>query len=157
MHQLSNVTTINFFIFYVQVRSLDDSSIYYLSSLPLDAYNLLEKVFSMFAEGSIKGQNCPMGKKLDLKGCNFKPMRGLDMSTIASLLEQLTKEELSIPEMAKECRKMKTLRDLQKAFVQETGVKTWEEAEEKFSDFANAEALDQFIEGNSKKTISSNR
>ena len=98
-----------------------------------------------------------MGKKLDLKGCNFKPMRGLDMSTIASQLEQLTKEELSIPEMAKECRKMKTLRDLQKAFVQETGVKTWEEAEEKFSDFANAEALDQFIEGNSKKTISSNR
>ena len=114
----------------------------------------------MFAEGSIKGQNCPrgsMGKKLDLKGCNFKPMRGLDMSTITSLLEQLTKEELSIPEMAKECRKMKTLRDLQKAFVQETGVKTWEEAEEKFPDFANAEALDQFIEGNSKKTISSNR
>ena len=92
MHQLSNVTTINFFIFYVQVRSLDDSSIYYISSLTLDAYNLLEKVFSMFAEGSIKGQNCPrgsMGKKLDLKGCNFKPMRGLDMSTIASLLEQL--------------------------------------------------------------------
>ena len=114
----------------------------------------------MFAEGSIKGQNCPrgsMGKKLDLKGCNFKPMRGLDMSTITSLLEQLTKEELSIPEMAKECRKMKTLRDLQKAFVQETGVKIWEEAEEKFPDFANAEALDQFIEGNSKKTISSNR
>ena len=71
----------------------------------------------MFAEGSIKGQNCPRGsmrKKLDLKGCNFKPMRGLDMSTITSLLEQLTKEELNIPEMAKECRKMKTLRDLQR-------------------------------------------
>ena len=29
----------------------------------------------MFAEGNIKGQNCPrgsVGKKLDLKGCNFK-------------------------------------------------------------------------------------
>ena len=118
------------------------------------------KVFSMFAEGRIKGQNCPrgsVGKKLDLKGCNFKPLRSLDMSTIASLLKQLTEEDLSIQEMAKECKKMKTLRDLQKAFVEETGVKAWDEAEKKFPDFANAEALDQFIEGNSKKTISSNR
>ena len=114
----------------------------------------------MFAEGSIKGQNCPIGSvgnKLDLKGCNFKPLRGLDMPTITSLLERLTKEELNIQEMAKECRKMKTLRDLQKAFIQETGLKTWDEAVEKFPDFASAEALDQFIEGNSKKTISSNR
>lgn len=98
-----------------------------------------------------------MGKKLDLKGCNFKPMRGLDMSTITSLLERLIEEEMSIAEMAKECRKMKTLRDLQTAFIEEIGVKTWKEAEEKFPDFANAEALDQFIEGNPKKTISSNR
>ena len=74
-----------------------DACVYYLSSLPCDAYELLEKVFSMFAEGNIKGQNCPrgsVGKKLDLKGCNFKPMRGLDMSTIASLMERMT-EELS--------------------------------------------------------------
>ena len=114
----------------------------------------------MFAEGGIKGQNCSrgsVGKKLDLKGCNFKPMRGLDMPTITSLLKQLTEEELSIPEMAKECRKMKILRDLQKAFVEETGMKTWEEAEEKFPHYASAEALDQFIEGNPKTMIQSNR
>ena len=48
--------------------SLDDSSIYYLSSLPCGTYDLLEKVFSMLAEGRIKRQNnyCPrgsMGKK----------------------------------------------------------------------------------------------
>lgn len=114
----------------------------------------------MFAEGNIKGQNCPrgsLGKKLDLKGCNFKPIRGLDASTIKSLLERLTKQELSIPEMTKEFRKMKTLRDLQKAFVVGTGVKTWEEAEMKFPDYTNAEALDQFIEENPKKAITSNR
>ena len=125
-----------------------------------DTYHLLEKVFSMFAEGNIKGQNCPrgsVGKKLDLKGCNFKPMRGLDMSTITSLLERLTEKEMSIAEMTKECRKMKTLRDLQKAFVEQTGVKAWEEAVEKFPEFASAEALDQFIEENPTKTISSNR
>lgn len=114
----------------------------------------------MYAEGGIKSQSCPrgsMGKKLDLKGSNFKPMRGLDISTVTSLLEQLTKEELSIPEMAKECKKVKSLRELQKAFIDETGVKTWKEAEEKFPLFASAEALDQFIEGNTKKAIDSNR
>ena len=114
----------------------------------------------MFGEGSIKGQNCPrgsVGKILDLKGCNFKPLGGLDMPTIASLLKKLIEEEISIAEMAKECKKMKTLRDLQKAFVEETGVKTWDEAEERFPSFANAEALDQFIERNSKKTVSGSR
>ena len=88
-----------------------------------------------YAEGGIKSQSCPrgsMGKKLDLKGSNFKLMRGLDISTVTSLLKQLMKEELSIPEMAKECKKVKSLRDLQKAFTDETGVKTWKEAEEKF-------------------------
>jgi hypothetical protein len=117
-------------------------------------------VFSTFAEGNIKGQNCPrgsVGKKLDLKGCNFKPMRGLEMSTITSLMKQMMEKELSIAEMTRKCRKMKTLRELQKAFVEETGVKTWEEAEEKFPEFANAEALDQFIEGNTAKNIGSNR
>lgn len=114
----------------------------------------------MYAEGGIKSQSCPrgsMGKKLDLKGSNFKPMRGLDISTVTSLLEQLTREELSIPEMAKECKKVKSLRELQKAFIDETGVKTWKEAEEKFPSFASAEALGQFIEGNTKKAIDSNR
>jgi hypothetical protein len=40
-------------------------------------------------------------------------MRGLDISTITSLLEQLTKEEPSIPERNKECKKLKSLNDLQ--------------------------------------------
>ena len=114
----------------------------------------------MYAEGNVKGQSCPrgsLGKKLDLKGCNFKPMRGLDAITIKSLLDRLTKQELSISEMTKECRKMKRLRDLQKAFIEETGQKTWQEAERKFPDYANAEALDQFIEENPKKAITSNR
>ena len=69
------------------------------------------------------------------------------------MLKQLTKEELSIPEMAKECKKVKFLRDLQKAFIDETGVKTWRKAEEKFPSFASAEAFDQFIEGNTKKVL----
>lgn len=79
------------------------------------------------------------------------------MATITSLLKRLSEEEISVAEMAKECKKVKTLRDLQKAFVEETGVKTWDEAEEKFPNFANAEALDQFVESNVKKMISSNR
>ena len=67
----------------------------------------------------------------------------------------MTEKELSIAEMTKECKKRKILRELHKAFVDETGVKTWEEAEEKFPDFASAEGLDQF--GNPTKTINCNR
>ena len=52
---------------------------------------------------------------------------------------------------------MKTLRDLQKAFVEEMRVKAWKEVVEKFPEFASAEALDQFMEENPIKTISSNR
>jgi hypothetical protein len=81
----------------------------------------------MYTEGGIKSQSCPHrvhGKKLVLKGSNFKPIQGLDISTVTSLLEQLIKEKLSIAEMAKECKKVKSLRDLQKAFIDEIGVKT---------------------------------
>ena len=98
-----------------------------------------------------------MGQKLDLKGCNFKPLRGLDLATVTDLLEQLAKGEMSVADMAKVCKKVKSLRELQKAFVDETGVNTWEEAVQKFPEFANAEALDQFIEGNTKKIIGSDR
>jgi hypothetical protein len=44
-----------------------------------------------------------------------------------------------------------------KAFIDDTGVKTWEEAEEKFPSFASAEASDQFVMGNNNKMINSNR
>ena len=84
-----------------------------------------------------------MGKKFDLKGCNFKPMRGLDMLTVKDILQRITEEKLTLTEMARECKKRKTLRDLQKAFIAETGMKMWEEAEERFPYYANAEALDQ--------------
>lgn len=114
----------------------------------------------MFAEGGVKGQNCPrgsFGRKLDLKGCNFKPMRGLPESAVTSLLRQLSEGEISIAEMGRECKKVKRLRELQKALMEQTGVKTWDEATEKFPNFANAEALDQFVDGNTKKMITSDR
>ena len=78
-----------------------------------------------------------------MKGCNFKPLRGLNVSTITPLLEQMTEEELSIPELAKKCRKVKALRDMQKTFIEEIGVMTCEEATAKFP--VSAEAPDQFF------------
>ena len=110
-------------------------------------------MFSIFGKGSIKGQNCPRGSIVK------NGSKGLQLQATRHVHHRLTAEETNrgIAEMAKECKKMKTLRYLQKAFVEETGVKTWDKAEETFPSFANAEALDQFIEGNSKKTISGSR
>ena len=51
--------------------------------------------------------------------------------------------------------KRKTLMELQKALINETGVKMWEETEEKLQEFASPASLDQFIKGNPTKTISS--
>ena len=136
---------------------MDDASIFFLASLPKESYVLLELIFALFSTGDMKGQKCPrgsLGKKLDLKGFTFKPMRGLDTDTITNLLHQLAAKEMTLSDMATECKKVKLLREVQKAFLAETGVKSWEEACEKFPLYANAEALDQFILGKGKHTAS---
>ena len=56
----------------------------------------------MFSTGDMKGQKCP------------------------NLLHQLAAKETSMSDMATECEKVKLLsRDVQKAFLEETGVKSW--------------------------------
>ena len=107
----------------------------------------MEKIFDQFSLGKLKGQNSTrgsIGKKFDLKGNNFKPLRGLDLEVVKQLLEEVAANEKSLQELAKDCTKTKRMREVQKAFVSETGLKTWEEAVSKFPEFANAEALDEF-------------
>jgi len=52
--------------------------------------------------------------------------------------------ELSIQEMATECKEIKRL--IQDEFVRQTGSSSWEEAEHKFPAFATTEAFDEFHE-----------
>ena len=66
---------------------------------------------------------------------NFKPMRGLIVKMAEELLESVVDMELSIQEMATECKEIKWLRDIQDEFVRQTGSSSWEEAEHKFPAF----------------------
>ena len=72
---------------------------------------------------------------------NFKPMRGLNVKMAEELLESVVDMELSIQEMATECKEIKRLRDIQDEFVRQTGSSSWEEAEHKFPAFATTEVL----------------
>ena len=96
---------------------------------------MLEKVFDLYSKGEVKG----------LKGSNFKHMRGLDVDLVTNLLTEVTEGKTSITEMGAECLKIKRLRDIQGAFIKETGVASWEEADSKFPEFTTAEAFDEFL------------
>lgn len=63
---------------------------------------------------------------------NFKNLRGLDDNATETILEQVANKELSIAEMMIECKEMKKLKEIQEAFITQTGVASWEEAEERF-------------------------
>ena len=77
-------------------------------------------------------------------GSNFKQLRGLDVEVAHDLLKDVADKEMSIQEMMAECRDVKVLKEIQTAFIRETGTSSWEEATVKFPDFATAEGLDEF-------------
>ena len=107
-----------------------------------------EKVFSLYSTGEIKGQTVKrgtLGRKLDLKGSNFKHARGLDTALFHQLLSEVASTEKSVAEMTAECVKVKRLRDVQQSFMLQTGSSSWEEATSKYPSHTTPEALDEFL------------
>ena len=119
--------------------------VFFLASLPKETFAVAEKVFNLFSTGEIKGQSAKrgtLGRKLDLKGSNFKHVRGLDASTIHQVLCEVMSKDKSIPEMTAECIKVKRMRDLQQSFILQS---SWEEATSKYPAHTTPEALDEFL------------
>ena len=65
-------------------------------------------------------------------------------------MKDVAEKEMTIQEMMMECKEIKSLKEIQTAFVKETGVSSWEEAEESFPAFVTSEALDEFRSTNFK-------
>lgn len=131
----------------IQVRSLDDASIFFLASLPNDVYIVVEKVFTLFSQCQLKGQKSKrggLGKQLDLKGNNFKPLRGLEYDVVKDILEEVAEGKKTLAEMSAYCGKVKKLRNIQQSFMEIVGVTKWDEATEKFPSFCSSQALDEF-------------
>ena len=130
-----------------QIRPLDDASIFFLASLPKEVYLLAERVFTLYSLCQLKGQTSKrggLGQRMDLKGNNFKPLRGLEVEVTKEVLEAVAEKTMTLQEMANHCAKVKQLRLVQKAFLEAIGLETWEDAVEKVPSFATTEALDEF-------------
>ena len=81
---------------------------------------------------------------MDLKGNNFKPLRGLEMEVVEEVLTEVAEKKMSLKEMAQYCIKVKTLKRVQKALVEATGLDSWADATDKIPDFTTTEVLDEF-------------
>ena len=148
VYDVSQCHILLFGILISQVRTLDDGCVFFLASLPKDTFTVAEKVFELYSTGEIKGQAAKrgtLGKKLDLKGSNFKHARGVDAMILHELLCEVASQEKTISEMTAECVKVKRLRDLQHTFVVQTGSESWEEAKQKYPTHTTPEALDEFL------------
>ena len=129
---------------------LDDGMVFYLASLPMETFRLLEQIYKKFNNADLKSQIVPRSKKgtvtkkLDLKGSQFKCLRGVEMSEVRRLLLEVSDSVISLKEMSSECIAIKHLHKVQAAFVQGTNCTDWNEAREKFPKYTTAEQLEPY-------------
>lgn len=138
---------------------MEDATIFFLASLPQQAYRVLLQLFELYENGNIKSQVISRSKQgignvqLDCKGINFRPLRNLDDDTVVNLLMKVVNGEWSLPEMGKECAMIKKRRNIQQAFLSQLALLNWEEAVEKYPQYTNTKAIDQFLPLNFQKGI----
>ena len=80
----------------------------------------------------------------ELKGSTFKPLRGLEPEVVHDLLTDLSERKCSLKEIMIKCHDIKALQKVQGGFVRGTNCTSWEEAVEKYPQFATAEKLEAF-------------
>ena len=124
--------------------------IFYLASLPSQAYEYLKIVYKKYSKGNLKGQHVPRSKKgtvakpPDLKGSKLKCLRGVGEDVVCRLLEELSEGKLTLLEMSTECSSIKQLQKVQSAFIKGTNCTSWDDAKEKHPLFTTAEQLEPF-------------
>lgn len=124
--------------------------VFFLASLPCEAYQALTTIYQKFSNGSLKGQHIPRSKKgtlakpPDLKGSKFKGLRGVADDVVCHLLREVADEDITLDEMSSECTAIKQIQKVQSAFIKGTNSCSWAEAKEKYPSFARAEQLEPF-------------
>ena len=106
-------------------------TIFFLSSLPDDLYQLVLEVFNKYGKLEIKGQkvktkDLKAGLKttLDCPVYNFKCLRGdLTNDEIRALLKDMIEHKLSFAELKNEASRIKEIKEVQRQFVTGTGSK----------------------------------
>ena len=145
-------------ILVMKVRQLEDATIFFLASLPQQAYHILLELFELYKNGKIKSQVISRSKQSigngqqDCKGGSIFVHCNLDEDTVVNLLMKVVNGEWSLPEMGKECAMTKK-RNIQQAFLSQLTLLNWEEAVEKYPQYTNTKAIDQFLPLNYQKGI----
>lgn len=126
--------------------------VFFLVSLPEEEYTLLKDIFNMFESCDIKDQKLSRSKrrsminsKLDCKGINFKPLRGISASARKELLTKVHQRELSFSELAKSCKYMKNMIEIKSHFMRYLNLSSWKIAEEKYPEHTKTEKLEAFL------------
>ena len=89
--------------------------VFYFSSLPAKIFDLAGQIFLQYSSADIKGQKVPCTRKgvcskpLDLKGSTLKCLRGVDLSMVKKLLQNVANGVLSLNELASQCVSVKQL------------------------------------------------
>ena len=123
--------------------------IYFLASLPMKSFDALRNIYKAHSKGKLKGQVISRSEKgidsiIDLKGSSFKPFRGLDSDTIYQLLTDIDVKKCTLKEAAGKCAEIKALQKIQAAFMKFTNCEDWDEAVNRYPDFATVEKLEPF-------------
>ena len=138
---------------FCQVTSLDDSMIFFLASLPEEEYQCLLETFAAYESCELKDQTLSRAQrgvskfaKIDCKGVNFKPLRGVSCEERKELLMKVRDGELSFSEMGETCRYTKKMNVVRNNFISYLNLDSWEEAMEKFPNFTSKERLEPFFD-----------
>jgi hypothetical protein len=137
-------------LLFVQVDQLDDGMIFFLASLPKESFDLVKNIYKKFVDVELKSQTVPRAKKgttakqLDLKGSQFKCLRGIEVSNVHRLLVEVSDCTISLREMGSECTALKLMQKVQSAFVRGTNSETWEMACDNFPKYTTSEYLEPF-------------
>ena len=127
--------------------------VFFLASLPVDEYIIVKEIFNHFENCAIKDQKLSRNKrgslinsKLDCKGVNFKPLRGLSQKTRKELLRKVSDCDISFSELASTCKYTKKMENVKAQFLRYLNIPSWEQAKEKYPEHTKKERLEPFLE-----------
>ena len=123
--------------------------VFHLACLPTATFDHIRSIYEQYAHGSLKGQKVSKAKQAsakppDLKGSNFKCVRGMDPDTVHTLLTEVSEGKLSLAEFISECTSVKQMGKVQAGFVKATNCESWDDAKSKFPLFTTPQQLEPF-------------
>ena len=123
--------------------------IFFLASLPEEEYVIVKDIFDHCELKDQKLSRSQRGSlinsKLDCKGVNFKPLRGVAAQTRKELLVKVRDGDLSFSELSRSCKYVKNMADVKKQFMKYMSISSWEQAEEKYPKHTKKEKLEPFL------------